>query len=66
MLHKKTILLALASILLLGTTTIFAASGPLTVPIGGNFTDATGGTGTFTGQFALVQFASENSQLVAK
>ena len=63
--HKRTILVALFATLL-AAGSAFAAHGPLTVPIGGTFTDATGGTGTFTGQFTIVQFAADNSALVAQ
>jgi hypothetical protein len=62
-LHKRTILFALVALLAAGSA--LADHGPLTVPVGGSFTDATGGTGTFTGQFTLVQFASDNNALVA-
>jgi hypothetical protein len=57
--------IALLSCLLWGST-LFAASAPLKVPVGGSFVDATGRTGTFLGQFSIVQFASENNQVVAK
>lgn len=63
--YKRPLLLGLIAIFL-SAGSMFAAHGALTVPIGGNFTDVSGGTGTFTGQFALVEFASDNSQLVAK
>ena len=63
--HKRTLLLGILAVFL-SSASLFATQGPLTVPVGGNFIDATGGTGTFTGQFALVQFAAENNQLVAK
>jgi len=56
---------AVLSCLLWGST-LFAASAPLKLPVGGSFVDAAGRTGTFTGQFALVQFVSENNQIVAK
>src|SRR5438477_12869542 len=62
---KRIHVIAVAA-LLLGAHTLFAASKPLIVPIGGNFVDATGHNGTFMGQFALLQFAAENNQLVAK
>ena len=45
------------------------AAGPsksLALPIGGNFTDAAGGTGTFAGTFLLQQFAVVNNQLVGQ
>ena len=38
----------------------------LSVPIGGNFLDSGGGTGTFAGTFKIVDFAVENNQLVAQ
>jgi hypothetical protein len=56
---------AVLSFLLWGST-LFAASAPLKVPVGGSFIDAAGKTGTFLGQFSIVQFASENNQVVAK
>jgi len=62
---KRTIFLVLIA-LLLGAGSVFAASGPLVVPVGGNFVDASGGNGTFAGQFALVEFASDSNQVVAR
>jgi len=64
-LHRRTILIGLIAALV-SAGSVLAAHGPLTVPAGGNFVDASGGTGTFAGQFALVEFANENSQLVAR
>ena len=59
--------LATAFALLLFAAPLFAASTKtLSLPIGGNFVDATGGTGHFTGQFQLSQFAVDNNALVAK
>ena len=62
--HNRTVFLA--AIALFAATGLFAASGPLTIPVGGNFVDASGGTGSFSGQFALVEFASDSNQLIAK
>ena len=56
---------AILSCLLWGST-LFAASAPLKLPVGGSFIDGSGKTGTFAGQFTLVQFAAENNQIVAK
>jgi hypothetical protein len=64
-LYKRTILLVLIALFLAGNNA-FAASRTLQLPIGGNFTDAFGGTGSFTGQFALIEFAAENNQILAK
>ena len=41
------------------------ASEGLLVPVVGTFTDATGGTGRFVGNFNLLRFAEENNQIVA-
>ncbi len=41
------------------------ASEGLLVPVAGTFTDATGGTGRFVGNFNLLRFAEENNQIVA-
>ncbi len=62
--RNRTIFLALLC-LFVGATGVFAKSGPLVLPVGGNFIDSSGGTGTFTGQFALVEFAGDNNQVVA-
>ena len=62
----KRIQILAAVALFLCATSMFAASRSVTLPIGGNFTEASGGTGHFTGQFQLTQFAAENNQLVAK
>ena len=35
------------------------------IPVTGTFTDALGGTGTFTGNFNLQRFAVQNNQIVA-
>ena len=60
---------AVVSLLLLCAASAFAASAPksaLALPIGGNFTDTTGGTGTFAGTFYLQKFAVDNGVLVGK
>lgn len=62
---KRIHILAMLAVVLCSTS-MFAASRPVTLPVGGNFTDASGGTGHFIGQFQLTQFADENNQLVAK
>ena len=54
-------------VLLVSATPVFAASAKsLPVPVAGNFTDVSGGRGTFAGTYHIVQFAAENDQLVAK
>jgi hypothetical protein len=62
--------LSLAALILavsvVSATPAFASAKSLPVPVGGNFTDITGGRGTFTGTYNIVQFAVENNQLVAK
>lgn len=41
------------------------AASTLSTPITGSFTDALGGTGTFTGTFTPTKFVSQNGQLAA-
>jgi hypothetical protein len=41
------------------------AVGGLTVPVTGTFTDALGGTGTFTGAFTLTRFVNQGGTLAA-
>ena len=41
------------------------AASTLSTPITGSFTDALGGTGTFTGAFTPTKFVSQNGQLAA-
>lgn len=65
---KKRLALPVVALLLLAATSAFAA-GPkstLPLPIGGNFTDASGATGTFLGTFYLRDFAVENGALVGR
>ena len=63
---KSFAVMALA--LALCATSAFAApkGNGIVLPIGGNFTDAAGGTGAFAGSFALQSFAVENNALVGK
>ena len=61
---KRPLLLIAVAVLVSSTT--FAAQSALSVPVGGNFVDAFGGVGTFTGQFRIVQFAAEGNQVVAQ
>ena len=42
-----------------------AAAPSLTAPITGTFTDALGGTGTFTGTFSITRFTTQNGALAA-
>ena len=65
---KRSLAVSALLITLLATTSAFAANpkGGLSLPIGGNFTDATGGVGHFNGTFFLRDFATENNALVAR
>jgi len=65
-LHKKILYIGLIAVLLLGSNAAFAASKSLPVPVAGTFTDSHGGTGTFTGQFAITQFVVSGGQAAAK
>jgi hypothetical protein len=65
---KKRLALPVVALMLLVAGSAFAA-GPkstLPLPIGGNFTDATGAIGTFAGTFYLRDFAVENNALVGR
>ena len=66
--HKLMALVLVTSILcgmvLMPAQTTIAAPN-LTTPITGTFTDASGGTGTFAGNFTLQRFTSQNGQLAA-
>jgi hypothetical protein len=54
---------------LVGTSTTAGAAAPTvslpTVPVTGTFTDATGGTGTFAGNYTLDRFTTQNGALAA-
>ena len=54
-----------AGALLLTTAPAAAQTSPLTVPLSIPFTDALGGTGTFTGTFTLQRFTTQNGALAA-
>ena len=59
----------LAAVMLLVASAAYAdkpSNHALSVPIGGNFVDATGATGTFAGTFKIVDFAVESGNLVAQ
>jgi hypothetical protein len=40
-------------------------AGTVTRPVTGSFTDASGGTGTFSGQFAITRFINQNGSVAA-
>lgn len=42
-----------------------APKGAVSVPVGGTFTDALGGTGVFSGTFAIARFEARGNQLLA-
>ena len=65
---KKSLALSALVLTLLTASSAFAAStkSGISLPVGGNFVDATGGNGTFAGSFLLQSFAVENNVLVGK
>lgn len=65
---KKLSAVSAVLFILLCASTASAASGKagLALAAGGNFTDVSGGVGTFAGTFFLQQFAVENNKLVGR
>ena len=60
------VLTALVAALVVAPTVGAAGpTGSLTQAVTGTFTDATGGTGTFTGDMTITRFANQNGQLTA-
>ncbi len=54
-------------LLILATGGAFAAQpSALTLPVAGNFADAVGGTGTFTGQYHITNFSTDAGKLLAQ
>lgn len=61
------VLLAIASALVVAPFSASAAKkgGTVSAPVTGTFTDALGGTGTFSGTFTPTKFVNQNGQLAA-
>lgn len=70
---KKVALLATLAVLALGGAAVAASTATaappqatgLAVPVTGTFTDALGGTGTFTGTYEIERFTTQNGALAA-
>jgi hypothetical protein len=68
--RKLALLIAVAIVAVGGTAASTAQAAPpqstgLTVPLTGTFTDALGGTGTFTGMYEIERFTTQNGALAA-
>ena len=61
----KATALVLIALLFAPYMALAAKSSGLAVPVAGTFTDALGGTGTFTGTLNIQRFATQNGQIVA-
>jgi len=66
MIKRSTVVAALLMMSLCALPAFASPAKSLALPVGGNFTDAAGGTGSFAGTFLLQQFAVVNNQLVGQ